>query len=383
MVNFSASKIAAAAILLLLFTHCKVRRRAISTPLNASAQVYQGLSEARIKELLTKSSGSWDNPETRMVWLTLASNYFNHVEVIRSTYKKLGGPQQTPNLSMRDNGYGSYYNGPILTKEQQELALQQAEMAGRMAAEQQRLMLADRSACNDFAIRNAELFQKMDAQKFDQQIRAATTEADIAGKQADTFLKRIEAEKKIIENEILKEYASAYNSYVKVFHEYTVAMSAAMKGVGKVSKQASILSNSILEYNKRIRKCVSEETQHQNQNFLKATKNVLLNDYSLIKLNREKEIKERVFAIQDLPSGRECLEMGLIQANLDEYNESLDSSAYALKHPVFRLVVNENPDSKSAAARTIAACPAVDPRNDTRSLAGLTKQVEGFTSQVE
>lgn len=330
------------------------------------------LSDADLGRLVQTAGGEWANPETQIAWLTLGSSFLGHIDNVRTNLEILNrANSSTLNLK---SGVGD----PGLSLDQQRILLDTAKAEADAALNQQKLMVEAAKSNSEFAARNSEFFGKMDQQRFDQRMKEATTAVEVEGKQIDNFIKRIEAEKKIIENEILRDYASAYNSYVRAFHEYTLAMSAAMRGASKVNKQAGVLANSVLEYDRRVRKCSAFAQRLQFDELLSAVKQAKIADYSRAQINGERDLIERVTAIEDLPNGAACLEMGLIQANAETVKER-SPVLYANASPILKLTPNPNPAADSP---SVIVCPAVAPKPDPLKLAVHVQQVDEFAGQI-
>jgi hypothetical protein len=372
-------------ILQLLTLSCIKRKTNLNGSVAKSFQpkVYQPLSKPDILRLIDKANEDWNNSETRIAWLSLASNFLNNVDVARYSVEALNQGNKATSLGLAGPS-GSWSGSPArnsMTIDEQKLAIDAAENAGNLAMQQQKLMLDGNKASDDYSIRMNEFYKGMDAQNFDQQMKAATTQVEVEGHRIENFQKLVEAKKKIIENDILRSYANAYNSYVRSFHEYANAMVTVMRGAKKVSKQAAVLANSVLEYDKRVKRCASGEFKQQHIGLLRAMKNLELNDYSTISITHEKDIADRVRVVEDMPSGHECLEMGLIQANLDDFGESYGDAVYAQSNPMLRLFLNPTPRGSNA-KRTVVACPAVDPHNDPLAISKHVNQVSEFATTI-
>ena len=64
-----------------LLTHCATKRSpSASKAQAASNSPYQGLDNQDLTRLIVKANGDWNNAETKMAWLTLASNFLGHVD---------------------------------------------------------------------------------------------------------------------------------------------------------------------------------------------------------------------------------------------------------------------------------------------------------------
>ncbi len=360
-----------------ILTHCATKRPPSASRVQAVAHSpYQGLDNQELNRLIVKANGDWNNTETKMAWLTLASNFLGHMDSARRAIVAMPPSRPAAGLNLAAEAPA------IDPLAEQKIQMQWAEQSTRSGLDQSRLMLDYDRASGDYDIRRQELLKGYDKQTFDNAISAAKTSVEIQGNQIENFQKLIEAKKKIIENQILGNYANAFNSYVRSYHEYTLTIATVMRGAKKVSQKASVLANSIMEYDKRVRHCASAQTAQTNQNMRTAIRNLALADYSKLLIQAESSVAPRVQAVTDLPHGSECLELGLIQANMDEFPSSEASDAYPVASPIFRLLVDPNPRGP-VAARTIAACPALESGSDPLGLRPHAAQIMGISGNIQ
>ena len=365
-----------------LLANCVTKKSESSKTTAVGPGPFQGLATEEISQLITKSNGDWNNSETKMAWLTLASNFLNHIDSARQAIQSLSPRQQASALNLGPGAATAEPVIPLATQmEQQRIDMGWAEQSSRSALDQSKLMLDYNRASGDYDIRRQELLKGYDKQNFDNSMTAARAAVENQGLAIENFQKLQEAKKKIIENQILSSYANAFNSYVRAYQDYSANMATIMRGAKKVSQKATVLVESVLEYDKRAKRCASPLTAESNNRMRAAVQNLKLADYSKLMVTAPASVSTRVRAVSDLPSGSECLELGLIQANQEQYPASKESDIYAALSPVFRLYVDPSPKG-SVARRTLTACPAVAGGNDVLKIASLTDQVMDISSKI-
>jgi hypothetical protein len=370
---------------------CAARRADLSNRVKSQQnRAFESLTQKEISELIVRANAPWEEVETKMAWLSLASNVIQHLDVARNLvmddikkFPSASGQAQAntgPSLNLSD--FSMDMENRQMNLEERKINIDAAERSARSALDQQRMMMDYNRMSGDYAMKTSEFFKGMNQQEFDQGIKAATTRVQIEGERIKNLQALIEAKRKIIENNILSSYASAFNSYVRSFHEYATTMSSVMRGAKKVTHAATNLASSIMEYDRRVRRCASPITREQTRMIRQAESNLKISDYRTAHIMSEKNLSNRVRAISDLPSGRECLQLGLIQANEDEFPPSTPSDVYAVTNPILRLPVDLEPIG-ALAQRTVVGCAAFEEPSDTLSIVPHMPQVHSIAQKIE
>jgi hypothetical protein len=349
-------KLILAMVTVLTFCQCAVKKSKLASESNASSAKIGRFTVTELAELIESAASSEENTKPIMALMTLESNYLHLVNEFQNALLLTSSntERDAAGLAIAD---GFPKSGVPPTIDQQKQNLLVAESYARQAMDQQRLMLDQNRAGQDYSMRVNDFYKGLDAQKFDQSLRAAAADVDNTGKSIKNLQDLIEARKKNIEANILQGFQIAYNSYVKSFHDYSLAMSQVMKSAQKVSRTAGVLAGSVLEFDRRVRSCTSESNRRLYQDYLHTVKRLNAEDYTKINFKTTSTVRLRADAIEQMPFGKECLEYGLMQANLETYPADISTESYINDHPIFNITVKESKSSATPSGRTAVICP--------------------------